>query len=57
VVALASSHDWAILREMNSDGDYPEVVWQYADAVAGDGTVVGGKAVSVEESYKAALCS
>jgi hypothetical protein len=30
---------------------------QYADAVAGDGTVVGGKVVSVEESYKAALCS
>jgi hypothetical protein len=51
-VALASSRDWAILQEMNSEGDYPEVLWQYADAVAGD-----GKVVSVEESYKAALCS
>jgi hypothetical protein len=56
VVALGSSRNWAILREMNSEGDYPEVVWQYADAVAADGTVVGGKVVSVEESYKAALC-
>jgi hypothetical protein len=57
VVALASSRDWAILREMDAEGDYPEVVWQYADAVAGDGTVMGGKVLSVEESYKAALCS
>jgi hypothetical protein len=56
VAALASSRDWAVLREMNAEGDYPEVVWQYADAVAGDGTVVGGKVLTVEESYKAALC-
>jgi hypothetical protein len=56
VVALASSRDWAILREMEAEGDYPKVLWQYADAVAGDGTVMGGKLLSVEESYKAALC-
>ncbi|HTE59563.1 MAG TPA: hypothetical protein VK631_04385 [Solirubrobacteraceae bacterium] len=56
VVALASSRDWAILREMNAEGDYPEVVWEYADAVAGDGTVMGGKRLGVEESYKSALC-
>jgi hypothetical protein len=55
--ALASSGDWAILREMNAEGDYPEAVWQYADAVAGDGTVMGGKRLTVEESYRAALCS
>jgi hypothetical protein len=57
VVALASSRDWAILQEMNAEGDYPEGVWEYADAVAGDGTVMGGKLLTVEESYKAALCS
>ena len=57
VVALASSRDWAILREMNPKGAYPEVLWRYADAVAGDGTVMGGKVLTVEESYKAALCS
>jgi hypothetical protein len=57
VVALASSRDWAILREMETEGDYPKVLWQYADAVAGDGTVMGGKVLTVEESYRAALCS
>jgi hypothetical protein len=56
VTALASSRDWAVLRQMDAEGDYPEVVWQYADAVAGNGTVMGGKRLTVEESYKAALC-
>jgi hypothetical protein len=32
--ALAASHDWPILREMNDRGDYPEAVWDYADQVA-----------------------
>lgn len=32
--ALAASHDWPILHEMNDRGDYPEVVWEYADEVA-----------------------
>lgn len=41
---------------MNTEGAYPAVLWQYADAVAGDGTVMGGKVLTVEESYKAALC-
>lgn len=34
VKALATSHDWKILREMDVDGDYPEVVWEYADQIA-----------------------
>ena len=28
---LGTSHDWPILREMDKDGDYPEVLWQIAD--------------------------
>jgi hypothetical protein len=56
VTALATSRDWAILREMEAQGDYPKVVREYADAVAGDGTIMGGKRLTVEESYKAALC-
>jgi hypothetical protein len=56
VTALASSRDWEILREMAAEGDYPKVLWQYADAVAGDGTVIGGKVLTVQESYEAALC-
>jgi hypothetical protein len=34
VAAMATSRDWAVLHEMDAEGDYPEVVWQYADEVA-----------------------
>lgn len=34
VAALQSSKDWPILLEMNDEGDYPEVVWEYADDVS-----------------------
>jgi hypothetical protein len=53
--ALATAHHWRVLREMQAQGDYPEVLWQYADAAAGDGTVVGGRKLSVEASYRDAL--
>ncbi|MGB5381030.1 MAG: hypothetical protein WBO25_08495 [Acidimicrobiia bacterium] len=32
--AMATSHQWAILNEMESDGGHPEVVWMIADAMA-----------------------
>jgi len=32
--ALVTSHSWKVLNDMNAEGDYPEVVWQYADQVA-----------------------
>lgn len=32
--ALAGSRDWAVLHEMDARGDYPEVLWEYADAVS-----------------------
>lgn len=58
VDALATSRNWSILLEMQDEGDYPQVLWEYADAVAGDGTVVGGRVLTVEESYENALgCS
>ncbi len=38
---LGTSRDWPILQEMNADGDYPEVVWEYADQV-GAGKVPEG---------------
>jgi hypothetical protein len=53
---LGTARDWPLLHSIDAEGDYPEVLWQYADAVAGDGTVVGGKTLTVEESYQAALC-
>jgi hypothetical protein len=55
VSAMQSSHGWSVLIEMQADGAYPEVLWQYADAVAGSGTVVGGKMLTVEDSYRDAL--
>ena len=33
---LGTSRQWPILKQMNADGDYSEVVWELADqAVAG----------------------
>lgn len=56
VAALASSHDWPVLHEMIADGGYPEVVWSYADAVAGRGAVPGGRdGLTVEATYREAL--
>ncbi|ADB49936.1 hypothetical protein [Conexibacter woesei] len=46
--ALASSRRWPILNEMNAEGDYPEVLWDHADAVNGNGKVMGGKGAPVE---------
>ncbi|XVU26706.1 hypothetical protein ACQPZJ_06535 [Actinoplanes sp. CA-054009] len=35
--ALRGSHQWKVLNDMNAEGDYPEVLWEYADrTVAGD---------------------
>ncbi|MEU4422136.1 hypothetical protein AB0F81_16035 [Actinoplanes sp. NPDC024001] len=33
--ALRSSHQWKVLHDMNTKGDYPEVLWEIADKVAG----------------------
>jgi hypothetical protein len=55
VAALAGSKDWAVLQEMQRDGAYPDVLWQYADAVAVGGFVQAGKRLSVEDSYRSAL--
>jgi hypothetical protein len=52
---MQGARDWPILREMSAEGDYPEVLWEYGDAMAGDGTVPGGRPLTVEESYKSAL--
>ncbi|MDA0179612.1 hypothetical protein OJ997_04835 [Solirubrobacter phytolaccae] len=55
VVELRKVQQSAVLAEMAKQGHYHEVLGQYVDALAGDGTVVGGKVLSVEESYKDAL--
>ena len=38
---LGTSRQWPILKQMNADGDYPEVVWDFADQV-GAGQVPEG---------------
>ena len=38
---------------MDAEGDYPEVVWQYADALSGNSAV--GKGSSPVEGYRGAL--
>jgi hypothetical protein len=53
--ALSTSRQWQTLQDMSQQGDYPLVVWEYADAIAGDGTVIGGRTLTVEESYQRAL--
>jgi hypothetical protein len=39
--ALRGSHDWAVLKRMDADGDYPEVFWDFADKVAAGKTPIG----------------
>jgi len=55
VDAMGTARNWSILIEMTESGAYPEVLWEYADALADDGTVVGGMVLTVEESYQNAL--
>lgn len=53
--AMSTSRDWPVLTAMGEAGDFPIVVWEYADAIAGDGTVIGGTILTVEESYQLGL--
>jgi hypothetical protein len=39
--ALRSSHKWKVLNDMNPDGDYPEVFWDFADRIAAGGSTAG----------------
>ncbi|MBN2622187.1 MAG: hypothetical protein JXA83_02405 [Acidimicrobiales bacterium] len=55
VGAMATSHDWDVLIEMESVGDWSDVVWEYADAMATDAPVSGGRPLTIAESYAAAL--
>jgi len=39
--ALATAHRWPLLLEMDAEGDYPKVVWEYADKAAAGRDVDG----------------
>ncbi|MDH5521975.1 MAG: hypothetical protein OEZ14_15740 [Acidimicrobiia bacterium] len=53
--ALSTARGWDGLVEIADQGGWSSVLWEYADAVNADGTVVGGKLLTVEESYQQAL--
>jgi hypothetical protein len=53
--AMQTSRRWPILREMQAVGDYPKVVWSFADAMAGEGSVPAGRPMSVAEGYRSAF--
>lgn len=55
VQGMKTSRQWPLLLEMDKEGGYSGVVWEYADAIAGDGTIMGGKRVTVQESYRSSL--
>jgi hypothetical protein len=55
VDAMDTSRDWDVLVDMQEYGDWPKVVWEYTDAIAGDGTVMGGRLLTVAESVDDAL--
>lgn len=55
VDAMGTSRNWRVLNEMNPEGDYPEVLWRFADAMASDGNLQEGKPMSVEESAPSSL--
>jgi hypothetical protein len=48
--ALATARDWSILEEMDPQGDYPEVVWAYADAVASGSHTVDGQPLDLDQT-------
>jgi hypothetical protein len=52
---MATSRDWAILNEMDSKGDYPEVIWDYADAMQDDSELLMGRPMTIDESYEQSL--
>jgi hypothetical protein len=56
---MTTSRTWPVLLEMEDEGDYPKVLWEYAAAMATDGDVPGGApGMTVEETYRTALgCS
>jgi hypothetical protein len=55
VDAMRTSRRWPILREMNAEGDYPEVLWEYADAMRGVRSFPGATPKWVEEGYRSGL--
>ena len=53
--AMGAARHWPILKEMEDQGDWSEVLWEHADAMKRDDTIVAGSRMTLEESYRNAL--
>lgn len=53
--AMKTSRHWAILQEMNAQGDYPDVVWEIADYMNGKHNIITLSGRPLEEWAKPAL--
>lgn len=55
VSAMAAVAESDAVDRISAQGGFGDAVTDYADAIATDGTVVGGRVLTVEESYRDAL--
>lgn len=55
VRAMATSRTWPVLHEMNDEGDYPEVLWSYADQMTKGETTRAVKGGLAGGGYASAL--
>ena len=55
VAAMETSTEWPVLRHMDAEGDYPEVLWEHAAAMRNNGDVPAGRPMKVRESFRSAL--
>jgi hypothetical protein len=46
VDAMSTSFEWDVLQDMSASSMFPQSVWDFATAIAGDGTVSGGSPVA-----------
>jgi hypothetical protein len=53
--AMATARAWPVLLEMDAEGDYLEVLREVAAAMPNDGTVPGGRPISLESADVDAL--
>lgn len=55
VDAMATSHDWAILLEMDAEGAFPISIWELADAMPTDARYGPGEGFAIGETYRQGL--
>ncbi len=53
--AMQTSNGWPVLREMEAQGAYPEVLQDFASAIERGTAVPAGKPTNVEDHYREAL--